>query len=250
MVRRGCWADSLGDCQGPISGEHLISKTTFGDDPKTVTIKGLDYCLDTSKVIGINAFTANILCFKHNSGFGPVDAAGRDFIDKMNSLGKEHRQRSELPSLNWMVLRHEVDGGLLERWFLKSIINVASLKNWPIGAPTAPPGRPTLELVEIAYGKRSFTGGGGLYGALRLGEDLSDANIRVETIVSKSGQYVAGAMMSLGGVKFGMSLTEAALPPNIGDVMTDWRGAKLIKPFNGIDIKINDRVSQKLVFRW
>ncbi len=240
----------------------MIPKSTFGADVKTINVRGQPFSVDVMKPVGINSLTINILCKKHNSGFGPVDGAGKTFIDKVGAMLAEERQRMKDPARNWPLLVRETDGLLLERWFLKAVINFACLQGRRTGSPDAPAGRPTLELVEIAFGRRQFTKGGGLYGALRRDADISDANIRIATIVSKRQDYVVGAMMALAGVWFGMSVTEGALPDEIGTVIEGWEGAQLVhlvQPQSSLDfsvrhlrngILVGERVSQKLLFRW
>lgn len=39
-----CWANSLGNCSGKMSREHLITKGTFIDDE--ILVHGFDWCRD------------------------------------------------------------------------------------------------------------------------------------------------------------------------------------------------------------
>jgi hypothetical protein len=54
-----------------MSGEHLISKSQFGDSEK-ITVQGFPWC-PTPKEIPLLSAVANILCEAHNNALSPVD---------------------------------------------------------------------------------------------------------------------------------------------------------------------------------
>jgi len=67
-----CWAASLGGCEGPITAEHLASKSLFS---KRIRIEGGLIGTPTRET-SIKKLTANILCQKHNNELGrTADAA-------------------------------------------------------------------------------------------------------------------------------------------------------------------------------
>jgi hypothetical protein len=47
QTTKGCWAVSLGDCEGKISREHLVSQALFPDG--NITVSGLHWCKDEPK---------------------------------------------------------------------------------------------------------------------------------------------------------------------------------------------------------
>src|SRR5882672_6826080 len=109
-----CWAKSLGDCEGKLSREHLISKSLF--DGAEIQVFGLPWCPPEGKVIGIDGLAAKILCRLHNNRLSEVDQAGGEVFKKIKRfLGKVKSNPRE---------KIKVDGSLLERWLLKTAINI------------------------------------------------------------------------------------------------------------------------------
>lgn len=64
--------------------------------------------------------------------------------------------RTKLRSRRWTIKTFTIDGALLERWFLKTLINFSHGGQWIIGEGSHPPGLPNDELVKIAFGKAAF----------------------------------------------------------------------------------------------
>lgn len=95
---------------------------------------------------------------------------GRDYaFDKFRQAAAIHNQRSPKAESGFRtgrleVFPHEFDGPLLERWFMKTMINMelASGQKLPIGPYVNQP-IPACELVELAYGKSTLSGNAGLY---------------------------------------------------------------------------------------
>ena len=71
--RMDCWAAPISGCGAKKTGEHIISKSQFGD-AKMVTVRGLPWCAQESKQIGINSLVVNYLCDLHNHALSPVDS--------------------------------------------------------------------------------------------------------------------------------------------------------------------------------
>jgi hypothetical protein len=75
----------------------------------------------------------------------------------------------------WSIKRFHVDMLKLERWSMKTLINLNHIddKGWVIGDDPARPNLPTRELVEVAFGRRRFTDAKGLY-AMAKGKQVID----------------------------------------------------------------------------
>ena len=76
----------LASCEGPISGEHLISKSAIevlrGDGD--FTISGLPWLeVGEEKRLAPANLTANCLCRRHNSGLSPLDDAAALFFSSL-----------------------------------------------------------------------------------------------------------------------------------------------------------------------
>ncbi len=156
-----CWAAPLQNCAGKISREHVISRGTFADDE--LLVQGFDWCRDAPAKISLSGLTRKILCVKHNSDLSTADDAGIRAVEEFRELVRLGMARSNAKPRQWRLVRSTIDGFELERWFLKTLINVAFRREYPIGKPIQPEWRPSRELVEIAFGLRRFQPRAGLY---------------------------------------------------------------------------------------
>ena len=160
----GCWAASLGDCRGGISGEHIISKSQF--DTKSINSRGLPWCRGETKTVGLASLVANNLCSGHNSDLSPTDAEALRFRKALEAVRAD-------PSTRFDQL---IDARRLERWVLKTSINLA-LQSPDSGLPLTP------ELVQQAFGRNTPSRGQGLFIVTETGETLGrPGHIYFETL--------------------------------------------------------------------
>jgi len=117
-----CWAAALGNCSDKISGEHIISNVII--DTK-ITVSGFSWCRESPKTIGSNSFVSNFLCTKHNNMLSTADSEIGNFVDVIDRFSKTNDKfrhhgftRSQIPVIQ------DLNGLLLERWFIKTLINV------------------------------------------------------------------------------------------------------------------------------
>ncbi|HWG18978.1 MAG TPA: hypothetical protein VG225_00525 [Terracidiphilus sp.] len=171
LVDKKCWAASLGDCSGGISREHLVSQSLFPTG--SVVVQGLHWCKDEPKPVGIESLTSKILCRKHNSDLSDVDSAAKRTFDTFVESMRLLDARRNLHLRRYTMKRFTINGLLLERWFLKTLINIGFDREWIIGEGGHPAGEPSEELVEIAFGKAKFRPKAGLYTAAYAGENVT-----------------------------------------------------------------------------
>lgn len=140
-----CWARSLGDCD-TISGEHVFSNALFraGCECPPV-IKGVKRIRNGE--VTPNAEKANILCRRHNSMLSPLDALAGKIASFQANANDENFNESLY-----------VEGELLERWLLKTVVNNAAAgwmgpRKW----------RPEPDVVSAIYGYSIVPDGIGLY---------------------------------------------------------------------------------------
>jgi hypothetical protein len=126
-----CWASCLGDCSDKVSREHLVSEGLFQSD--TVRVQGFSWCKTEPKEIGISGLTSKILCTHHNNTLSPVDEGGRSAFNTLREVRRVENVREKLKRRIWTVVRREINGLLLERWLLKTTINISYGKEYPIG---------------------------------------------------------------------------------------------------------------------
>ena len=108
-----CWASSLGDCDN-MSGEHVISNSIFKAGCSCpVVIEGVKRIRDGAPTKG--AEKSNILCRRHNSLLSPLD----ETIGRIAKFQADANDKNFNGSI-------DVEGELLERWLLKTVINTAA----------------------------------------------------------------------------------------------------------------------------
>ncbi len=221
-----CWAKCLGDCKGRISGEHIITENVWKGDE--IGVFGLPWCRADHRFIRVKNFTKNMLCEHHNSALSPVDVGGIRAFDTFRQASQVHNQRSlNIESGFWTgrfdVCTHEFDGPLLERWFLKTLINIelAGDQQLPIGTYPGEP-RPACELVEVAYGrKRTFQGSAGLYFVAGLDQTVRmEERIQYVSLIAPAatGDFVAAAGFVFYGFRFLLLLDPTAEPETFKEV--------------------------------
>lgn len=201
----GCWAAPLGNCGQKITREHLVSQCLFATDQ--IMIQGFDWCLKEPKSVGLSGLVRKILCKKHNSALSDLDSAALHAFNVFRkSIDLNHvREKIKRPPV-WHVMRFVIDGPRLERWFLKTLINVSSGEKWAIGLGSHRKGTPSKELVEIAFGSLRFKDGGGLYITGRAGEQI-DSMDRVNVQPLTEGENVAAGRFNFRGYRFFLNLT-------------------------------------------
>lgn len=203
-----CWASVLGDCQGGISGEHYISACLFDDD--AVFVQGFSWCLPEPKKIGVSSLVKNMLCRKHNSELSDLDAAALGTFNAFRRFVELDQIRRGTKSKSWTVETIETDGRALERWFLKTLINLNFEGKSKIGLNSDQRGRPSWDLVEIAFGRQAFAHPHGLYVAGHTGQRV-DLRDHVKITGKTSGNHLVGAAFVFRGVHFYLNLAPIVL---------------------------------------
>jgi hypothetical protein len=170
FVHPNCWAASLGGCDDKISSEHVVSRGLFESDQ--VAVQGFGWCRNEHKLIGLSALVAKILCRTHNSGLSVLDDAALDAFKVFREVIRINQVRGKLKRTSWTVKRFKVNGPLLERWFLKTLINLSFCGEWAIGLGSHKRGTPSERLVKIVFGREAFEPYAGLYLASYPGENV------------------------------------------------------------------------------
>jgi len=217
-----CWAAPLGDCVGKLSREHII---TEGLLPQAgILIQGFPWCLDGPAKIGTANLTSKILCVKHNSLLSTADDAGIAMVTQFREFFRLGNVRSGMKSRRWHRVRLTTKGLELERWFLKTLINVAFGHKYPMLKPDeAKHWRPSLNLVEIAFGLTRFEPRAGLY---LIGGNVGDTinvadKLQITTIRSRDDRRLVGASFTISSFRFVIYLKPDGLNRNIERVGMD-----------------------------
>jgi hypothetical protein len=188
----------------------LVSASLFIGDK--VRVQGFPWCKDNPKEIGISALTAKILCETHNNVLSPVDTAGAKAFSVFREMMRLTNVRGQMKPRVWNVVKYRINGRPLERWLLKTLINICCNGEYPIGRTSTVSGRPSEQLVRIAYGLESFEGLAGLHFVVRTGmKYYSDDTVSFSPLI-KNGEHIEGGLFRFRGLLFLLFL-EAEGPP-------------------------------------
>jgi hypothetical protein len=240
-----CWAACLGDCGLKGSQEHTISECLYPD--QLIMVQGFSWCLDAPKEIPSRKLTQQILCEKHNQQLGrEVDWASKHSRDALGEAMDLYEKRKRIRSRRWTIKYFETDMLLLERWCLKTLINMNHQSGWKY-LDNSEPQTPPRELVEFAFGRRQFEDHKGLYVIAQRGFEwnMNDGWLRV-TPKTNFDEQLVGATFILWGFPFYLNL----IPEKIG-----WDGADLMRHeikwwFQTRDDKSRNVKSHRLTFRY
>lgn len=258
-----CWARCLGGCEGRISGEHTVTESLWEGD--RICVQGFQWCRPSYKEIPVRSFTSNILCERHNSRLSDigVDGGGASAFDVFRQAGRVHEQRAaNIEDGFWTgrfdICEYDFNGSLLERWFLKTLINMelSGDQGFAIGPHLEHAERLHCETVEMVYGLRPFPGRSGLYfladssRTVRFQERVRYVSY-LKTLGDKT--YVAAGQFSFHGFQFILSLEPEGLPETVERRDEEGRvvGAlKLIHHPGLLDFRVDEFPSQKIRVIW
>jgi hypothetical protein len=246
-----CWASPLGGCDGGVSAEHIVSGGLF--ESKTVDVRGFRWCSGESKKIGISSLTKNILCRRHNSELSPLDSAAIYAFGVLRKAEQIHKERMKTPSQKYKRVDYSVNAEALERWLLKTLINISYGEHFFIGPNSTKEGLPSIDLVETVFGFRSFPAGNGLFVAAKVGQELDSVDhVGFSSIVNRDA-HICGAGFSFRGLRMFLDLVPGGLHGSVGGIpglRSDWQGIALMRPFRGVRFKLGRRVVQTITFKW
>ena len=217
-----------------------------------VTVRGFKWCKDESRDVGLASLTAKVLCKHHNSQLSPVDDEGIKAFKAFRELARLSEVRQKMRPRRWNVLRSKLDGCLMERWFLKTLINMCVGADECIG-PSSEVGRPNDELVRVAYGLSRFRGGAGVYGAGYVGQNIRCAEELYINVIIKNAAVIYGGLFQFRGFGFLLFLDEAGPPQAIHQLTLgglDWSKMDFHFHQSNIHMDIGGYRSQEIVMAW
>jgi hypothetical protein len=249
-----CWAVELGDCDGQQSGEHIVSGGIWTGP--TVDVIGFPWCKDSPKKIGIGALTANILCRRHNSLLSPLDSAAKEAFKGLATASQLANGRRRILTRPWTPIIIHTNGTLLERWCLKTALNIAYIKrprlNWGI-SPGLPSDRVPLELVRAAFGHDPIRRPMGLYAlaAVEAPIKLSE-EVHIATLLTGP-NFLAGVHIRFYGLQFFLYMMQEALGPTlplVGEDVIEWGDRQLLYHLQEVRCNIGAFFSHRVDFVW
>lgn len=226
----GCWAASLGDCGGKLSREHTISECLFPSGK--VTVRGFKWCRNESKTIGVGRLVGKILCERHNNRLSELDSEMLKCFESIRESARLNDVRRGLGHSNWTIKRFNIDGRLLERWFLKTLINLNFEGEWRFGDHADAVGIPPKELVEMAFGRRSFEDHAGMYLSVCPGETIPMLDGVSFRALTELDRLVAGEF-TICGYQFILSL--------VPEEVSQFAGSQLLHKTAKVMFRVPDR---------
>jgi hypothetical protein len=246
-----CWAASIGNCNGGISREHVVSKALFKSP--TVSVDGFPWCKGKTLTIGIESLTAKILCQRHNNNLSPLDEEASALFDAIREWCARENVRNNMSPLSRIARPATVvNARLLERWFLKTLLNLSLSREYYIGINGEEKGVVPLDLVQICYGMRNFEGKAGMYGAAHAGMMIaSHDTLRFAPLLRD--ERVLGGFFEFRGFRFFLSLMpdEQLTMSQLPSMDTSWQEARLMYPIELIQSQISSLITVPIIrFKW
>lgn len=129
----------------------------------------------------------------------PVDVGGGHAFGTLRAAAELTNIRRGMRPRFWMVKDYKVKGLLLERWFLKTMINLACLGDdhvvWEDGAARD---QPPAMLVDYCYGEGVLSEPRGLYALGAVGMDIQETESVTFSPVFREAHLVAGIFLFRG----------------------------------------------------
>lgn len=247
-----CWASSIGNCSSKISGEHIISKSVFLND--IIDVMGFDWCKHEPKKIGLASVTKKILCTTHNSKLSILDSEAKYWFDQMREVDRIFAVRKGISAKTPTVVKYQVNGYLIERWLLKTLINLTAKGTEPIGSDSEEFGKPSRKLVGIVFGMEKFTGHSGLYFIANVGQGIHTGERIKFSALYNDKKYVAGGFFDIRGYTFLLLLDDIHIEKfrkNLFFDGIDYSKAEMNRRIENIRLENKyGYLSQKFTFEW
>ena len=209
-----CWASSLGQCSDKMSREHLVSKGIF--ENRSFMVKGFKWCKDEYKNVGIESITRKCLCEKHNNLLSEVDNEGIKLFNTLDYIAELTANQGR--PIQDKLIADSISGNLLERWFLKTLINLSYNSEYQLGEFGENQGRPHQYIVDVVYGEVPFSNHMGLYSLVFDGHaSMSRGEISFTPMI-KNNKFIGGAVFTFRGIDFFLSLVPSIPPIKLGYV--------------------------------
>ena len=237
-----CWASSLGDCAGGISGEHYVSDGVL--DSESVTVIGLPWCRDEPKTIGMASAVAHILCSKHNSDLSDYDNEATKLSRFLVSAFRNPQQGNSIA----------LNGLWFEKWALKTFLNLGYLR--ALHREQSKSIEPPISLVRYLYKNESIPQGIGLYHVSGpLGPENIEAGVFWNSIRTvQRPTEIVGLTMQFYGIRFVVTIDGRRSEEAIGGmgVVNGFDFSKAVVTYRPSTITLASSAAGQnhITFRW
>lgn len=246
-----CWARVIGGCSAKISREHLVTEALW--EGPTIRVVGLPWCKTEPKTIGLSGLTSKILCRAHNSQLSDVDAVGASAFKTLRAASQLGEVRRKLRPRHWKVRRFEIDGRRLERWFLKTLINlvVSSAPAYCWALNRTPLDEPPEQLVRAVYGLEQLVKPVGLYAVGTVGEKIESGDVVEVSTLLRGPEELVGAVVGFLGFRFLIYADSRPLPDTLAlPKGRDWLTTDLLYHMDRFNHKVGRKLSHYVHYLW
>jgi len=185
----------------------------------TIIVSGLPWCKDAPKTVGVESITARILCRDHNSALSDTDSAAGDAFEVLKRVAALSDKRSKQHLRKWKVVRYEIHGMRLERWFLKTLINIVVSQQakgtcWALSGSALD--QPPNVLVGAAFGLQALAKPMGLYAVGTVGETVTHLDgVELATLLRSTDDALVGGLFTFLGLRFLLYLDHVPVPASL-----------------------------------
>jgi hypothetical protein len=219
-----------------------------------VTVVGFPWCKTEPKEVGPAAIVSKVLCRTHNSVLSPVDQGGLNTFRSLRDAEELIDRRRKLPPQAWMRVCFTVDGPLLERWFIKTTVNLLSVSGNTIRWALSEGGVETPQrLVRTVFGQESVAHPIGLYLVAEVGDDIKPIDGLTFMPIFDARDYFAASLFDFRGYRFILNLIESPLPSRLPEMpggAAPWGLAKPLYHLNRINGNVGPARSHFVDFVW
>lgn len=249
-----CWAGAIGGCSSSQSKEHIVSRKLLEDNlslESLVMVYGIGS--NGTKKIGVSSLSSKILCAHHNNQLSVLDSEAVKAFRGIRELSEVVYKKKHVGDKKTHTL--EINGLLLERWFLKTAINI-------LYCPPHNIKNPPKELLEIVFGLRKNPPNVGLCIAAHEGGQFlnTDFDIKFAPLFSENHEYEI-VLFEFASWKFALPLTTSPIPHSISlDTRNDYVPfdkflhdvsiSTFIYHLKEIGFRVGDKHSSSILFSW
>jgi hypothetical protein len=244
-----CWANILKDCDGGISREHIVSKSLF-TSPQ-VDVNGFAWCKNETKRIGLSSLTKKCLCKEHNSRLSPLDSAASHAFDTLRQQTKLSNERAKYPDKKFKKITFSLNASALEKWLLKTLINISYDSEYYIGHDSESLGRPSKHLVNVVFGIERFSRNNGMYVAYKEGGEINSQDTVGFSPIIKDTKYIYGGKFTFRGILLFLDISPDGIKVPFEDIpgtREEWKNIYLSKKFKQIKATHSGRLSHVVNF--
>jgi hypothetical protein len=187
----------LGNCEGPISGEHLISEAVIDvlREGGEFTVSGLPWlAAGESKKLAPGNLIAKCLCKGHNSALSPLDGCAQLFFSTLKHCLEDAATPQAL-----LISGHD-----LERWLLKTLKAMAVSGNLASGRQKLPGAfQRDVDIIQMLERPDGWPAATGLYFVMEPGARFTNnKRITIEPWYGDNRQKIVGLWTSFLGFEF------------------------------------------------